>query len=40
MAKVQVQHGKSIELKAMAQKMIEDQQKEIGELERWLANHK
>jgi uncharacterized protein (DUF305 family) len=40
MAKVEVQHGKSPELKAMAQKIIRDQQKEISELDKWLAKHK
>jgi uncharacterized protein (DUF305 family) len=40
MAKAEVQHGKSPELKAMAQKMIKDQQKEIGQLDKWLAKHK
>lgn len=40
MAKVEVQHGKSPELKAMAQKMIKDQQKEIEQLDAWLAKHK
>lgn len=40
MAKVEVQHGKSPELKAMAQKMINDQQKEISQLDQWLAKHK
>ncbi len=40
MAKVEVQHGKSPELKAMAQKMMKDQQKEIDQLDKWLAKHK
>jgi uncharacterized protein (DUF305 family) len=40
MAKAEVQHGKSPELKAMAQKMINDQQKEIRQLDKWLAKHK
>jgi len=41
MAKVEVQHGKDAQLKAMAQKLIEDQTKEIGELEAWTkANNK
>lgn len=40
MAKAEVQHGKSPELKAMAQKMIKDQQKEIGQLDKWLAKQK
>lgn len=37
MAQVQLQHGKSDELKAMARKMIQDQQKEIAQLDQWLA---
>lgn len=40
MAKAEVQHGKSPELKAMAQKMIKDQQKEIAQLDKWLAKQK
>lgn len=40
MAKVELQHGKSPELKAMAQKIIKDQQKEIAELDKWLAKHR
>lgn len=40
MAKVEAQHGKSPELKAMAQKIIKDQQKEIAQLDKWLASHK
>lgn len=41
MAKVEVQHGKDPQFKAMAQKLIEDQTKEIGELEAWTkANNK
>ena len=40
MAKVQLEHGKSAELKAMARKMIEDQQKEIAQLDKWLASNK
>ncbi len=40
MAKVEVQQGKSPELKAMAQKMVKDQQKEIAQLDQWLAKHK
>jgi len=39
MAKVEVQHGKSAELKAMANKMIKDQQKEIQQLDAWLKKH-
>jgi len=40
MAKVQVEHGKSPELKAMARKIITDQQKEIAQLDAWLGKHK
>lgn len=40
MAKVQVEHGKSPELKAMARKMMSDQQKEIAQLDAWLAKHR
>ena len=40
MAKVEMQSGKSAQLKAMAQKMIDDQSKEIGELDAWLQQHK
>lgn len=40
MAKVEVQHGKSPQLKAMAQKMMKDQQKEIAQLDQWLAKNK
>jgi uncharacterized protein (DUF305 family) len=41
MAKVEVQHGKDAQLKAMAQKLIEDQTREISELEAWTkANNK
>jgi uncharacterized protein (DUF305 family) len=37
MAKVQLEHGKDEKLRAMAQKMIDDQQKEIEEMQAWLA---
>jgi uncharacterized protein (DUF305 family) len=40
MAKVELEHGKSPELKAMASKMIRDQTKEIEQLEKWLQKHK
>ncbi|CAN7616022.1 DUF305 domain-containing protein [Rhizobacter sp. LjRoot28] len=40
MAKAELAHGKSPELKAMAQKIIKEQQKEIAELDRWLAKNK
>lgn len=40
MAKVELQHGKSAELKSMARKMIKDQRREIDQLDQWLASHK
>ncbi len=40
MAKVEIEHGKSPELKAMAKKMIKDQTKEIGQLDAWLQKNK
>lgn len=40
MAKAELDHGKSPELKAMASKMIKDQTKEIEQLDKWLQQHK
>lgn len=40
MAEVQLAHGKSAELKAMAKKIITDQKKEIAQFDRWLAKQK
>lgn len=40
MAKVEIAHGKSGELKAMARKIIAAQQREIGQLDKWMAAHK
>jgi uncharacterized protein (DUF305 family) len=40
MAKAQLQNGKSPELKAMARKIINDQQREIAQFDKWLAAHK
>jgi len=40
MAKAEIAEGKSPELKAMARKIIKDQQKEIAQLDKWLASHK
>lgn len=36
MAKVEIQYGKDPTLRAMAEKMIKDQEKEIADLEKWL----
>jgi uncharacterized protein (DUF305 family) len=36
MARVQLQQGKSAELKAMSRAIIREQQKEIAQLDRWL----
>ena len=40
MAKAELKGGKSPELKAMAQKIIRDQQKEIAQFDKWLAKNK
>jgi len=39
MAKVALQHAKEPETKRMAQKIIDDQQKEIAEMQDWLKKH-
>ncbi len=39
MAKVEIEHGKSAQLKAMAKKMIKDQTSEIGQLDKWLKSN-
>ncbi|HEY0834208.1 MAG TPA: DUF305 domain-containing protein [Azospirillum sp.] len=39
MARVELEHGKDPELKKMAQKVIDDQTKEIKELQDWLGRH-
>lgn len=39
MAKVEINHGKSAQLKAMAKKMIKDQSREIEQLDQWLKQH-
>ena len=39
MAKAELEHGKSPELKAMASKIINDQKKEIAQFEKWLKSH-
>ena len=40
MAEMQLAHGKSAELKAMAKKIISGQKKEIAQFDRWLAKQK
>nr|WP_297352957.1 DUF305 domain-containing protein [uncultured Caldimonas sp.] len=40
MAEVELKHGRSPELKAMARKIIEDQRKEIAQLDKWLQERK
>lgn len=40
MAQIQVQNGKSPELKKMARKVIADQKREIAQFDTWLAGHK
>ena len=40
MAKAEVAHGKSPEMKAMAEKIIIDQTKEIAQLDEWLQKSK
>ncbi len=40
MAKAEVEHGKSPELKAMATKIIKDQTKEIEQLDKWMQKQK
>jgi uncharacterized protein (DUF305 family) len=39
MARVALKHVKDPSTKAMAQKIIDDQEKEIGEMEAWLKQH-
>ena len=39
MARVAQKHAKDPSTKAMAQKIIDDQEKEIGEMEAWLKQH-
>jgi uncharacterized protein (DUF305 family) len=39
MARVEAEHGKDPALKEMAQKMIEAQSREVGQLEAWLKDH-
>lgn len=40
MAKVQLQHGKDPKLRAMAEKLIKDQEKEIAELKAWQSKNR
>lgn len=39
MARVELQHGKDPDLKAMAQKVVDDQTKEIQQLQDWMKQH-
>ena len=39
MARIELEHGKDETLKALARKVIEDQQREIDELQKWLDQH-
>ena len=39
MAKPEIDHGKSPELKAMARKIVKDQTKEIAQLDAWMKKH-
>lgn len=39
MARVELQYGKDPDLKAMAQKMVDDQTKEVQQLQDWLKQH-
>ena len=40
MAKMEIAHGKSTELKAMAKKIMSAQKKEIAQFDKWLAKQK
>ena len=39
MAKPEIDHGKSSELKAMARKIVKDQTKEIAQFDAWMKKH-
>ena len=39
MAQMEIAHGKSPEMKAMAKKMVAAQKKEIAQFDKWLAKH-
>jgi uncharacterized protein (DUF305 family) len=40
MARTQLEHGRSDELKTLANRIIDEQQKEIAQLDEWLARRK
>ncbi len=40
MAKIELQYGKDAKLRAMAEKMIKDQEKEIADLKAWQKAHR
>ena len=40
MAKMEIAHGKSPEMKAMAKKIMSAQKKEIAQFDKWLAKQK
>lgn len=40
MAKIEIAHGKSSEMKAMAKKIVSAQKKEIAEFDTWLSKQK
>ena len=40
MSKAELEHGKNAEMKQLAEKIINDQQKEIAQIDRWLAGYK
>ena len=40
MAEIELKHGQDPELKKMAQKIIDDQQKEIADFKKWLSSNK
>ncbi len=39
MARIELQYGRSPELRRMARSIVEDQQREIGEMHAWQASH-
>jgi uncharacterized protein (DUF305 family) len=39
MAKVELQHGKDPKMRAAAQKIVDDQQKDIADLQAWIKAH-